>query len=423
MRPLRLVPDDTKIQFMRGRFAGVIVSAVLSTLSIVLFFYPGLNLGVDFRGGILVELRGSQPLQTDAIRAAFAPLGFGDLRVQEFGSPQDVLVRFENNTHLQNAQSQIATQVTKALPDVQIRRVEVVGATVSAELFRNGLLATGLALVAVLIYIWFRFEWQFGIGVVATLILDVTKTVGFFGVTQFQFDLTSVAALLTLIGYSVTDKVVVYDRIRENLAKHRTMPLRQLIDLSINQNSRAHRCYIANGVPVDLAACGDRRRGYARLCIGDLVRDRRGYILIDFYRFADFAVFGGEAAAARDRPGGALPPDAGPIACSSTVAFSADRFAAAVRVLIQRASRGPVSVVATCPRGRNWDFWMPLTRRRGRVSGSSASSSLYYFHSQCCWRRNIASLYLTKSLYSLSGTASFREQLHWPAGSGSRDPR
>ena len=162
-------------------------------------------------------------------------LGFGDLRVQEFGSPRDVLVRFENNTHLQNAQSQIATQVTKALSDVQIRRVEVVGATVSAELFRNGLLATGLALVAVLIYIWFRFEWQFGIGVVATLILDVTKTVGFFGVTQLQFDLTSVAALLTLIGYSVTDKVVVYDRIRENLAKHRTMPLRQLIDLSIDR--------------------------------------------------------------------------------------------------------------------------------------------------------------------------------------------
>ncbi|HSZ97327.1 MAG TPA: protein translocase subunit SecF [Bradyrhizobium sp.] len=235
MRPLRLVPDDTRIQFMRGRFAGVIVSAVLSTLSIILFFYPGLNLGVDFRGGILVELRGAQVLQPDAIRAAFAPLGFGDLRVQEFGSPQDVLVRFENKTQIQDAQDKIAGQVAKALPGVEIRRVEVVGATVSAELFRNGLLATGLALVAVLIYIWFRFEWQFGVGVVTTLILDVTKTIGFFGVTQFQFDLTSVAALLTLIGYSVTDKVVVYDRIRENLGKHRTMPLRQLIDLSINQ--------------------------------------------------------------------------------------------------------------------------------------------------------------------------------------------
>jgi preprotein translocase subunit SecF len=103
LRPLRLVPDDTRIQFMRGRFAGVIVSAVLSTLSIILFFYPGLNLGVDFRGGILVELRGSQALQPDAIRAAFAPLGFGDLRVQEFGSPQDVLVRFENKTQIQDA--------------------------------------------------------------------------------------------------------------------------------------------------------------------------------------------------------------------------------------------------------------------------------------------------------------------------------
>ena len=235
MRPLRLVPDDTTIQFMRGRFAGVIGSAILSTLSVVLFFYPGLNLGVDFRGGAVVELRGPQALQVDVIREAFAPLGFGDLRVQEFGSPQDVLVRFANTANLQDAQRMIASRVAEALPGVQIRRTEVVGARVSGELFRNGLLATGLALVAVLVYIWFRFEWQFGVGCVATLILDITKTVGFFAVTQIEFDLNSVAALLTLIGYSVTDKVVVYDRIRENLGKYRTMPLRPLIDLSINQ--------------------------------------------------------------------------------------------------------------------------------------------------------------------------------------------
>jgi len=199
---------------------------VLSTISVVLFFYPGLNLGVDFRGGVVVELRGPHPLATDAIRQAFAPLGLGDLRVQEFGSPEDVLVRFDNKTQLEDAQR---------LPDVQIRRVEVVGARVSGELFRNGLLATALALVAVLLYIWFRFEWQFGVGVVVTLILDVTKTIGFFAITQIEFDLNSVAALLTLIGYSVTDKVVVYDRIRENLGKFRSMPLRPLIDLSINQ--------------------------------------------------------------------------------------------------------------------------------------------------------------------------------------------
>jgi preprotein translocase subunit SecF len=235
LRPLRLVPDGTTIQFMRGRFAGVITSAVLSIISVVLFFYPGLNLGVDFRGGVVVELRGPHALQPDAIREAFAPLGFGDLRVQEFGSPQDVLVRFENKTKFQDAQRVIAARLAEALPDVQIRRVEVVGARVSGELFRNGLLATALALVAVLLYIWFRFEWLFGVGVVVTLLLDITKTIGFFGVTQIEFDLNSVAALLTLIGYSVTDKVVVYDRIRENLAKFRTMPLRQLIDLSINQ--------------------------------------------------------------------------------------------------------------------------------------------------------------------------------------------
>jgi preprotein translocase subunit SecF len=235
LRPLRLVPDRTTIRFMRGRFAGVIVSAVLSTISVVLFFYPGLNLGVDFRGGVVVELRGPHALAPDTIRQAFAPLGFGDLRVQEFGSPQDVLVRFDSKSQLQDAQRLITARVAAALPDVQIRRVEVVGARVSAELFRNGLLATALALVAVLLYIWFRFEWQFGVGVVVTLILDVTKTIGFFGVTQIEFDLNSVAALLTLIGYSVTDKVVVYDRIRENLAKFRSMPLRPLIDLSINQ--------------------------------------------------------------------------------------------------------------------------------------------------------------------------------------------
>jgi len=235
LRPLRLVPDGTTIQFMRSRFAGVITSAVLSILSVVLFFYPGLNLGVDFRGGVVVELRGPQALQTDAIREAFVPLGFGDLRVQEFGSPQDVLVRFENRSELQDVQRMIAARVAEPLPNVQIRRVEVVGARVSSELFHDGLMATALALLAVLLYIWFRFEWQFRVGVVATLVLDITKTIGFFGITQIEFVLNSVAALLTLIGYSVSDKVVVYDRIRENLAKFRTMPLRQLIDLSINQ--------------------------------------------------------------------------------------------------------------------------------------------------------------------------------------------
>jgi preprotein translocase subunit SecF len=235
MRLLRLVPDNTEIKFMRGRFAGVIGSAILSTISIVLFFYPGLNLGVDFRGGVVAELRKPPAITTEAIREAFQPLGFGDIRVQEFGSPQDVLVRFDAGAQPANAQARIAARMAEALPGAQLRRVEVVGAKVSQELFRDGLLATALAFVAVLLYIWFRFDWQFGVGVVATLILDITKTVGFFGVTQLEFDLNAIAALLILIGYSVTDKIVVYDRIRENLRKYATMPLRSLIDLSINQ--------------------------------------------------------------------------------------------------------------------------------------------------------------------------------------------
>jgi preprotein translocase subunit SecF len=235
MRLLRLVPDGTKIQFMRGRFAGVVTSAVLSTISVVLFFYPGLNLGVDFRGGVIAELRKPPTMTTETIRHAFEPLGFGDIRVQQFGSPEDVLVRFDAHGQPEGVQGKIAARMSEALPGAQLRRVEVVGEKVSQELFRDGLIATALAFVAVLIYIWFRFDWQFGVGVVGTLILDITKTVGFFVVTQLEFDLNAVAAILILIGYSVTDKIVVYDRIRENLRKHQTMPLRPLIDLSINQ--------------------------------------------------------------------------------------------------------------------------------------------------------------------------------------------
>ena len=235
LRPLRLVPDGTDIKFMRGRFAGLITSAILSTASVILFFYPGLNLGVDFRGGVVAELRAPNGLRAEQVRDMLAPFNFSDLRVQGIGPEGDVLVRFENKAQVPNIESAIDTKLKAVVPGAEIRRFDNVGAQVSGELFRDGLLATALAFIAVLAYIWFRFDWQFGVGVVATLILDITKTIGFFVITRIEFDLNSVAALLTLIGYSVTDKVVVYDRIRENLAKFRTMPLRELIDLSINQ--------------------------------------------------------------------------------------------------------------------------------------------------------------------------------------------
>ena len=235
IRPLRLVPDDTSIRFMRGRYAGLIVSAILSTLSIVLFFWPGLNYSIDFEGGVVVELRLAQPMDTGTVRQAFDSLGFGTAQVQEFGSPRDVLVKLDRQAEGEAAGKAITEMVATRLPGGEIRRLELVGARVSGELFRTGLLAVGLSFVGVLVYIWFRFDWQFGVGVVGTLLLDVTKTVGFFALTQIQFDLNSVAAIMLLIGYSVTDKIVVYDRIRENLRKDKSTPLRELIDRSINQ--------------------------------------------------------------------------------------------------------------------------------------------------------------------------------------------
>jgi preprotein translocase subunit SecF len=235
---LRLIPDKTAIPFMRGRFAGLLTSAVLSIASVILFFYPGLNYGIDFKGGIVFEARTAGPADFPALRGLLGGLNLGEVTLQEFGSAQDVLIRvgMQDNEEAQEAAvRRVRESLVERFPGTEIRRVEVVGAKVSAELFRDGLIAVSLALLLMLVYIWFRFEWQFGVGAVVTLVLDVTKVVGFFAITGLQFNLASVAALLTVIGYSINDKVVVYDRMRENLRKYKTMPLRELIDLSINE--------------------------------------------------------------------------------------------------------------------------------------------------------------------------------------------
>lgn len=262
---LRLVPDKTDIPFMKGRHAGLILSAVLSLLSVILYFYPGLNYGIDFKGGIVIEARSPLAVDFASLRPALTSLNLGHVGLQQFGTAQDVLVRLERQradvaercrakrpatTEEERRQRQRAVteeeaqqcaveEVREALAKYQggtiVRRVEAVGGSVSSELFFNGMLALGLSLVAMLAYIWFRFEWQFGVGAVVTLILDVTKVIGFYVLTGFQFNLTAIAAILTIMGYSINDKVVVYDRMRENLRKYKTMPLRQLIDLSINE--------------------------------------------------------------------------------------------------------------------------------------------------------------------------------------------
>ena len=236
---LRLVPTKTDYKFMKGRFAGLIVSAFLSVASIVLFFHPGLNYGIDFVGGIMIELRTEGPAKLEDLRGGLEKLGLGEIALQEFGGPSDVLIRIERQPGDDAAQMAAVTKVRGAMgeiaPNAELRRVEVVGPRVSDELFQKGLIAVCLTLVAIMGYIWVRFEWQFGVGAVVTLVLDLTKTVGLYAVTGMEFNLTAVAALLTILGYSVNDKVVVYDRMRENLRKYKAMPLRDLIDLSINQ--------------------------------------------------------------------------------------------------------------------------------------------------------------------------------------------
>ena len=242
----RLVPDDTKIRFMRGKRLGLIFSVLLSLASVGLFIKPGLNYGIDFKGGILVEIRTSEPADFPELRESLAQLDLGEVQLQQFGQPTDVLIRVErqpgDEANQQQAVKAVQDKLAAEFAGTQIRRVESVGAKVSGELFQPGMLAVGLAALAMLVYIWFRFEWQFAVGAIVTLVLDMTKTIGFFALTGLEFNLTAIAAILTIIGYSVNDKVVVYDRMRENLRLYSKMPLRELIDLSINETLRRTIC-------------------------------------------------------------------------------------------------------------------------------------------------------------------------------------
>jgi SecD/SecF fusion protein len=236
---LKLIPDGTNIRFMRGRFVGIGVSILLSLASVGLFFYPGLNYGVDFKGGIQMEVVTQEPADLAAMRAGLDGLGLGEIALQEFGNDRTVLVRAERQPGSEEAQTTAVTQIREKLAEVapgsSVERTEVVGPKVSGELATAGVLAVVLASLAMLFYIWFRFEWPFAVGAIATLVLDVTKTVGFFALTGIDFNLTAIAALLTLIGYSVNDKVVVYDRMRENMRLYKQMSLRDMIDKSINE--------------------------------------------------------------------------------------------------------------------------------------------------------------------------------------------
>jgi SecD/SecF fusion protein len=224
---------------MNWRNWGLATSAVLSIASILLFVYPGLNYGVDFRGGIQMEVVTSGPANLAPMRTSLESLGLGEIALQEYGEANRVLVRAERQPGGEAEQNEAVARIREAVTQLDssasIERTEVVGPKVSGELAYAGVLSVILASLAMLLYIWFRFEWPFAVGAIATLILDVTKCVGFFALTGLDFNLTAIAALLTLIGYSVNDKVVVYDRMRENLRLYKTMTFRDMIDKSINE--------------------------------------------------------------------------------------------------------------------------------------------------------------------------------------------
>jgi preprotein translocase subunit SecF len=237
LRPLIIIRKIPSIDFMGWHKLGFALSALLTIGSIVLFLVQGLNYGIDFSGGTLMEVRTlNGPADLAQMRTTLNGLGLGDVSLQQFGASNDVLIRLARQPGDDRAQEQGVQKVKQALgSNVEYRRTEVVGPTVGAELIRAGVIATVLALFAIAAYVWLRFEWQFGVGAMLSTLHDVVTTVGLFALLQIDFNLTTLAAILTIAGYSINDTVVIYDRMRETMRKYKTMDFRTLINKSLNE--------------------------------------------------------------------------------------------------------------------------------------------------------------------------------------------
>lgn len=233
---LRLVPDNTKFDFMRFRRISFPVSAALSILALTLYFTHGLNFGIDFKGGTLLEVQSKTgKIDIGPMRDKLDALGYGEVHLQEFGDKGEVLIRISQQPGGDEAQQHVVTKVKATLGDsVDYRRVEVVGPRVSQELLGYGTIGIVAAIFCILVYLWFRFEWQFALGAMIANVHDLVLTIGFMSVTQIDFDLTSIAALLTILGYSLNDTVVIYDRIREMLRRYKRLSIADLLNISIN---------------------------------------------------------------------------------------------------------------------------------------------------------------------------------------------
>jgi preprotein translocase subunit SecF len=233
---LRIVPDDTKFDFMRFRRVSFPISAALSIVAILLYFFHGMNFGIDFIGGTLMEVQSkSGPADLAKMRATLNGLNLGEVQLQQFGAPTDVLIRVAQQPGGDAAQQAAVAKVRGALGDaVNYRRVEVVGPRISNELLAYGAIGLLFAIGGILVYLWFRFEWQFALGAMVANVHDLVLTLGYISLTQIDFDLTSIAALLTILGYSLNDTVVIYDRIREMLRRYKRMSTPELLNISVN---------------------------------------------------------------------------------------------------------------------------------------------------------------------------------------------
>jgi len=245
---LRMVPSETKFDFFSIAKISVGLSSLLIVASIVAFFTMGLNFGIDFRGGSLIMVETPEEVAVSEYRTILRSLDLGDVSVTEVSDPAAAISGIENHVVLirmeqkdddptiQNAQIvKVKKALTASFPDIVYLQTDSVGAKVSGELVKSGILAIVLAIGAVLFYIWLRFEWQFSVGAVAALVHDITLTIGVFAVTQIEFNLTIIAAILTIVGYSLNDTVVVFDRVRENLRRYKKTELKDVLNLSINE--------------------------------------------------------------------------------------------------------------------------------------------------------------------------------------------
>jgi preprotein translocase subunit SecF len=234
-KPFRPIPDGTNIPFVFWSRYGYILSGILCAFSIFLFAYQGLNYGIDFKGGSVITIRTQGPAKIDEIRSKLGGLGLGDVEVQEFGGPSDLMIRLEAQAGGADAEQAAQAKVKETLGStVEVRSAETVGAKVSGELTQQAILAVLISIVGVLIYLWARFEWQYAAGAVISLLHDVLLSIGLFSLIGLEFNLNIIAAILTIIGYSLNDTVVNFDRVREFMRKYKSMNMADLMDFSIN---------------------------------------------------------------------------------------------------------------------------------------------------------------------------------------------